>query len=104
MNKFIPIGAFLGGVVVGIFLSKKVIKVNSTSYIEKGQCSKDVEKLQKTVNYLLGNNVIADDKMGCYDKETVNLVNQVFAGTSALYDDKGTISKEFIENIYLTIN
>jgi hypothetical protein len=77
--------------------------------ISGGDKSKEVSDLQDLVNVLYFLKFPSEEVTitinGTYDRATIDAVNELFKGTSALIDpQKGAISKEFVNNFLLILD
>lgn len=73
--------------------------------IEKGDKSKDVERLQKLLRWLAEMPELAEGNLGAYTKETAEVASIVFRNTTVLTDPlTGRIDADFINSMYLIVN
>jgi len=71
-------------------------KTATEQTIKKGDKGKDIETLQHLINSIYGGTDL--EQSGAYSRETCDLVNELFAGTSALINpETGEISVNFIK-------
>ena len=72
--------------------------------LNKGDKGADIRELQELLN-LIKYKKEPREITGTYDRETYDIVVEVFKGTTALIDEgKGTLSKEFINNFSIIIS
>jgi len=99
----IGLGALLYRAISKKYPNAKIPLVPNEPTLTLGDKSKDVEKLQQTLNRLIGVNVV--EETGTYDQKTRNVVVNIFKDTKFLQDmDKGEIKVNFVRDLEKTLN